>query len=80
MFVFYLIQKKITVSGNVGNISNYTSPLKVFDYMINGKLIICSDLPVLREALKNNFNSPLFLLKNFNNMDKWISVIKNVSK
>ena len=69
--------KKITVSGNVGNISNYTSPLKVFDYMINGKLIICSDLPVLREVLKNNFNS--ILVKNFNNMDKWISVIKNVS-
>ena len=44
--------KKITVSGDVGDISNYTSPLKVFDYMVNGKLIICSDLPVLREILK----------------------------
>ena len=43
--------------------------------MINGKLIIC--FTSLREVLKNNFNS--ILVKNFNNMDKWISVINNVS-
>ena len=40
---------KITVSGNVGDISKFTSPLKIFDYMKLGKLIICSNLPVLRE-------------------------------
>ncbi len=70
--------KKVTVSGDIGDISNYTSPLKVFDYMINGKLIICSDLPVLREVLKNNFNS--ILVKNFNNLDSWLKIIRDVSK
>ena len=70
--------KRITVSGDVGDISNYTSPLKVFDYMVNGKLIICSDLPVIREILKNNFNS--ILVKNFNNIDSWLKIIRNVSK
>ena len=70
--------KKITVSGNVGDISKYTSPLKIFDYMINGKLIICSDLPVLREVLKNNFNS--ILVKNFNKVDSWLKIINNISK
>ena len=70
--------KKITVSGDVGDISNYTSPLKVFDYMVNGKLIICSDLPVLREILKNNFNS--ILVKNFNNVDSWLKIVRNISK
>ena len=69
--------KKITVSGDIGDISNYTSPLKVFDYMVNGKLIICSDLPVLREVLKNNFNS--LLVKNFNKVDSWLKIINNVS-
>ena len=43
--------RKITVSGDVGDIKKYTSPLKIFDYMTNGKLIICSDLPVLSEVL-----------------------------
>ncbi len=70
--------KKITVSGDVGDISKYTSPLKVFDYMVNGKLIICSDLPVLREVLKNNFNS--ILVKNFNNTNSWLKIINYVSK
>ncbi len=70
--------KKITVSGDVGDISKYTSPLKVFDYMVNGKLIICSDLPVLREVLKNNFNS--ILVKNFNNTKSWLKIINYVSK
>ncbi len=54
---------KITVSGDVGDISKYTSPLKLFDYMITGKLIICSDIKVLKEVLKNNFNSILIKKK-----------------
>ena len=54
------------------------SPLKVFDYMVNGKLIICSDLPVLREILKNNFNS--ILVKNFNNVDSWLKTVRNIWK
>ena len=70
--------KKVTVSGDIGDISKYTSPLKVFDYMINGKLIICSDLPVLREVLKNNFNA--ILVKNFNRIDCWLKIIRDVSE
>ena len=33
------------------NISDYTSPLKLFEYMAHKKAIIASDLPVLREVL-----------------------------
>jgi len=36
------------------NISNFTSPLKMFDYLAHGKPIIASDLPVLREVLDEN--------------------------
>ena len=46
--------------------------------MINGKLIICSDLLVLREVLKNNFNS--ILVKNFNKVESWLKIINNISK
>lgn len=68
---------KITVSGNVGDISKYTSPLKVFDYMKLGKLIICSNFPVIREVLKNNVNS--ILIDNFQNEKEWLKVINKVT-
>lgn len=68
---------KITVSGNVGDISQFTSPLKIFDYMKLGKLIICSNLPVIREVLKNNENS--ILIDNFQNEKEWLNVIKKVT-
>lgn len=38
------------------NISNFTSPLKMFEYMAGGKAIVASDLPALREVL-NKSNS-----------------------
>ena len=65
--------KKITVSGNVGDISNFTSPLKIFDYMKTGKLIICSNLKVIREVLKNNKNS--ILIDDFENINSWLNKI-----
>ena len=42
----------------VGNISSYTSPIKLFDYMSHKKAIIASDISVLREVL-NEKNSIL---------------------
>ena len=65
--------KKITVSGNVGDISNYTSPLKIFDYMKTGKLIICSNLKVIREVLENNKNS--ILVNDFDKLNSWLTNI-----
>ncbi len=50
-------QLKVSVSSNT-NISteNWMSPLKVFEYMSARKPIICSDIKVLREVLKNDVN------------------------
>ena len=69
---------KITVSGNVGDISKFTSPLKIFDYMKLGKLIVSSNLPVLREVLKDKKNS--LLINDFNNENNWLKKINYLSK
>ncbi len=69
---------KVTVAGNVGDISNYTSPLKLFDYMKLGKLILCSNLKVLREVLKHNQNS--ILINDFKEEKNWKSKIDEISK
>ena len=47
---------KVTVSGNVGDISKYTLPLKIFDYMKLGKLIISTNLTVLKEIIVDKKN------------------------
>ena len=67
---------KITVSGDVGDIANYTSPLKIFDYMITGKLIICSNLEVLKEVLKDDVNA--ILINKKQSQSNWLKEIKKI--
>ena len=50
-------QKRVAASGG-GDISGVCSPMKMFEYMATGRLIIASDLPVLREVL-NDHNAVL---------------------
>ena len=45
--------KNVTAAGEVSNITNFTSPLKLFDYMSAGKLILSSELDSLKEILKD---------------------------
>ncbi|HCC79362.1 MAG TPA: hypothetical protein DEP80_07135 [Anaerolineae bacterium] len=42
--------RRFTNSGGE-NISNVSSPMKIFEYMAAGRVILSSDLPVLREVL-----------------------------
>ena len=69
---------KITVAGDVGDITNFTSPLKLFDYLSAGKIIICSDFKVLKEVIKDKKNA--IFIKNFKNPYAWkteIDKLKN---
>jgi glycosyltransferase involved in cell wall biosynthesis len=42
---------------NSVNISNYNSPLKMFDYLASGKIIVASKLDGICEVLKHKYNS-----------------------
>jgi len=46
-------QNAVRVGGNKGDTSRWMSPLKLFEYMSYGKPMIVSDLPVLREVMKD---------------------------
>lgn len=67
---------KVTASGNVSNITQYTSPLKLFDYMSAGKLIVSSELDVLKEILIDKHNC--LFVKNYLNPFAWIMIIKKI--
>jgi glycosyltransferase involved in cell wall biosynthesis len=51
-------QARVSAFGG-GDISQWMSPLKIFEYMASGKPIVCSDLPVLREVLRDGDNALL---------------------
>ena len=59
----------ITVAGDVGDITKFTSPLKLFDYLSMGKIIICSDIQVLKEVIKDKENA--IFVKNYKNIFAW---------
>jgi glycosyltransferase involved in cell wall biosynthesis len=72
--------KKIYISSDKksSDISQFMSPLKLFESLASGTPIICSNIKVLREILKDNYNS--ILVKNFEDKNEWVSKIKKIQK
>ena len=68
--------KRIYGRGNI-DISKSISPLKMFDYMASGKIIIASELKIYEHILKNKHNS--ILIKS-NNPIKWKENIEKIFK
>jgi glycosyltransferase involved in cell wall biosynthesis len=70
-------QHEVCVSGGAGDTSKWMSPLKVFEYMSACRAIISSDLPSLREVLKDEVNS---LLCDPENVCEWEQALLRLSK
>ena len=51
--------RNVQGQGGGRNIAEGMSPLKLFEYMAHGKPIVCSDLPAIREVLRDSVNSVL---------------------
>ena len=69
-------KKKVTTTGDISNISEFMSPMKMFDYLGSAKIILSANLPVLREVLKNKKNC--ILIKNYMNIKSWLIEIKKI--
>lgn len=69
-------QRTVAVSGNAGNTIDWCSPLKLFEYLAQGKAIICSDLPALREVM-NEANSQLVQP---DNLHAWVEAVKGLDE
>jgi len=59
--------------------NNYTSPLKMFEYMASGTLIVASSLPSIKEILNEN-NSVLFSADNNDDFLKKINIALNMDE
>ncbi|TVT28912.1 glycosyltransferase family 4 protein [Salinicoccus cyprini] len=69
---FYVVlapyQEKVGVVKKGIDTSRWMSPIKLFEYMSYGKAIIVSDLPVLKEVIRDNFNG---LIANPSDIEEW---------
>ena len=70
-------EKNVQVNSRNLNTALYCSPLKMFDYLASGKIIISSNLPGIREILKDKINS---LIVQSNNVNQWNNAIRNILK
>ena len=70
-----------TISGSSGgNIADVSSPMKMFEYMASGRVILTSDLPVLREVLNEN-NAVFYQSGDFHDLKmKFTDLINNETK
>jgi glycosyltransferase involved in cell wall biosynthesis len=74
----YLSKAKVAVLPNIAEgPSEFSSPLKLFEYMAAGIPIVASDLPVFREILKNNESAIFFEAGNAEALANGIKQILN---
>ena len=76
-FLLLPYSNKVSVNSKNLEVSNFMSPLKMFDYLASGKVIIASNLKVYSHVLKNNFNC---LMPKKNDLESWINLINQISK
>ena len=66
-------QQRVALRGGVGDVARWMSPLKVFEAMAAGRPIVASDLPVLREVLRDGRES---LLVAPGDLRAWVAAVE----
>lgn len=66
-------QERVSASSG-GDISQYLSPMKMFEYLACGRVILSSDLPVLREVL----NEQNAVLLPPDDVGAWVEALKDI--
>ncbi len=76
-FLLLPYSNQVLVNSDSLEVSNFMSPLKMFDYLAAGKIILASNLNVYSHILKNNYNC---YLTEKNEEKYWIELIQKVLK
>ncbi len=68
---------KVRANHKTIDISKYMSPLKLFDYLASGQIILASKHKTYSHVLKNGFNS---ILCETNRLDQWSKKLREIFK
>ncbi|GGZ86640.1 glycosyltransferase WbuB [Streptomyces subrutilus] len=68
-------QAKVYTAGGHCETGRWASPMKIFEYMAHGRAIIASDLPVLREVLRDGATC---LLRPHDDPDAWAQALRRL--
>lgn len=72
--------EKVNVRSSNLEVSNFMSPLKLFDYLASGAIILASKLPVYSHILRNEHNAILASPKNYKDWKKKFNgIISDIS-
>ncbi len=74
-FVLMPYETKVYVNAKKLDTSEYMSPLKMFETLAMGNIILSSNLKILKKILKNNINS---LIVEKNTFEDWKKLIKSI--
>jgi glycosyltransferase involved in cell wall biosynthesis len=69
-------QEVVRGAGDQGDLARWMSPLKIFEYMAAGRAIIASDLPTLREVLRDRENA---LLVPPDDLEAWTNAVSELA-
>lgn len=75
--VLLLPNQRKMFGNSAEDIANWTSPMKMFEYMASGRVIISSNLPVLKEVLEDRKNA---YLVEPDNVDAWLETIRRIER
>jgi glycosyltransferase involved in cell wall biosynthesis len=69
-------QEHVLGASGTTDIARWCSPMKLFEYMATGKVIVASDLPVLSEVLRDGRNA---LIVPGSDIDAWEDAVRRLS-
>jgi len=70
-------QEKVYGLGTNLELSKFMSPMKMFDYLASGRIILASKLNIYSHILKNNYNA---ILVDPNNINLWNNKLRSILK
>jgi len=60
-----LKQSKVTIIPNIkSNFINFSSPIKLYEYLMSSNIVLASNMPTIKEIIKDGYNGFLFDIEN----------------